>query len=234
MQAIILAAGMGTRLGTETPKPLIEINGKPLLIRLIEQLKDEGTQRIVVVTGHQNLWVEEAVAALHVHTAFNPIYRISDNLVSFWVGQSLITEQCIMSHGDLIVQDELLRRLFQAEGDVVLPMDRSSVDDESMKIRLLDGQIADLSKVMPSREASGESIPIMKFSAGALKELKKLTVRAVKESDFGRFIDDAVLRLIKTREFYSTALDVTGLRWVEIDTESDLVRAHSLFGRSPW
>jgi L-glutamine-phosphate cytidylyltransferase len=55
MRAILLAAGMGTRLRPltlETPKSLIQVNGKPLLERQIEFLKEKGINEIIIVSGY--------------------------------------------------------------------------------------------------------------------------------------------------------------------------------------
>lgn len=55
MRAILLAAGMGNRLRPltlETPKSLIEVNGKPLLERQVEYLKEKGVEDIIVVIGY--------------------------------------------------------------------------------------------------------------------------------------------------------------------------------------
>lgn len=55
MQAMIFAAGLGTRLKplTDTmPKALVRVGGKPLIERLIEKLKDAGADRIVVNVHH--------------------------------------------------------------------------------------------------------------------------------------------------------------------------------------
>ena len=57
MRAILLAAGMGTRLRPltlTTPKSLISVNGQPMLERQIEFLKEKGIDEIIVVTGYLN------------------------------------------------------------------------------------------------------------------------------------------------------------------------------------
>lgn len=55
MQAFLLAAGMGTRLQpltSHTPKPLVEVFGKPLIVHHIEKLKKIGVENIVVNVFH--------------------------------------------------------------------------------------------------------------------------------------------------------------------------------------
>ena len=229
MQAIILAAGTGRRLGGTVPKPLLKINGKPILVRLIEQLKRRGVDDVVVVTGYQKHMLEGAIAHLNVNTVFNPFYPISDNLASFWIGQRHIHDSCILAHGDIILEDELLPKLIETGGDVVLPMDTSSLDQESMKMRVVDGELVNLSKAIALSEATGESLPLMKFSREAIHELKELTDAMLASKEFRHFIDDAILKLIRENKFMARILDVTGYKWVEIDVRSDLERARQLF-----
>src|SRR3990167_3132966 len=63
--AAILAAGWGSRLGelTEhTPKGLLEVGGKPLLQRSVEQLKAAGVEQIIIGTGYCAHVIEEFFA----------------------------------------------------------------------------------------------------------------------------------------------------------------------------
>ncbi|TKJ39937.1 hypothetical protein CEE37_09375 [candidate division LCP-89 bacterium B3_LCP] len=232
MQAIILAAGAGRRLGGRVPKPLIEINGEQLLIRSINQLNDHNVVDIIVVTGYQKHLVEGAVTSLNVRTVFNPFYPMSDNLASFWAGRMYLDDTCIMAHGDLILEDELLERLIHAEGDIVLPMDRSSVDEEAMKMKVDDGMLMGLSKSIPVHQATGESIPLMKFSAGVLEDLKIVIEEALNKGNFKQLLDEAVFKVVQRAKFVTTILDVTGLKWIEIDTKDDLKRAVDIFGEN--
>ncbi|MBU0519375.1 phosphocholine cytidylyltransferase family protein [bacterium] len=231
MQAIILAAGAGKRMGGSVPKPLLEIDGRPLIIRIIAQLRHHDISEIVVVTGARKNLIEDALIPYHIKTVFNPFYVSSDNLVSFWMGQEHISQTCIMAHADIIFEDNLLERLIAAEGDIVLPMDASSIDEEAMKILEVEGRLMDLSKTIPVEVASGESIPLMKFSYKALQQLKALTSNVLESGRFGLYIDDSVLELVQIGNFETTILDVTGAHWAEIDTQEDLARARSIFNQ---
>ncbi len=229
MQAIILAAGAGQRLGQKTPKPLLQVQGKTLINRLIEQFRDRGIEDIVVVTGYRRHQVEEAIYPYGVKSVFNPFYLNSDNLVSFWMGRHHLRENCLLAHGDLIFEPQLLDRVLEAAGDIVLPLDRRLPGESAVKILMKDGILADLGKSVPSDDAAGESVPLMKFSAAALSELKCLAERILESGRFGLYVDDSVLELIHIGRFETTVLDVTGLRWAEIDTQKDFEEAARLF-----
>lgn len=54
--AVVLAAGKGTRMKTDQPKVAVELNGKPLLLHVLDHLKGSGVERIVVVVGYKKNW----------------------------------------------------------------------------------------------------------------------------------------------------------------------------------
>lgn len=61
-RAVVLAAGKGTRMGRitqETPKPLLEIRGRPMLEHILERLAEAGIQRFFIVTGFQHERIED-------------------------------------------------------------------------------------------------------------------------------------------------------------------------------
>ncbi|NQS97297.1 MAG: NTP transferase domain-containing protein [candidate division Zixibacteria bacterium] len=213
----------------KVPKSLIEISGVPIILRLIEQFKKAGIDEIIVITGYESEVLEEALALSGVKTIFNPFYTCSDNLVSFWIGQSLISDDCIVSHSDIIIEDSLIEQLFAADGDIVLPIDKSSLNEESMKLKVVGGKVEALSKTIPLEQASGESVPLMKFSRCAVHKLKELTVDAISKGKQHLLLDAIVFELIKTRKFTVSILNFTGKKWLEIDTPEDLKIAEELF-----
>lgn len=76
--AIVLAAGKSTRMGSN--KLLAELNGKPLLVQTVAQIKASGVDEIVVVTGHQRAQIEGALTGIEVRLVHNPAY--ADGLAS--------------------------------------------------------------------------------------------------------------------------------------------------------
>ena len=88
MRAILLAAGMGTRLRPltlETPKSLVEVNGKPMLETQIEYLREKGIQEIIVVTGylHQKFdYLKEKYGVKLIH---NDKYDIYNNIYTMYL-----------------------------------------------------------------------------------------------------------------------------------------------------
>ena len=64
--AIILAGGLGTRLRkvvSDRPKVMADLNGKPFLYYLLDQLADAGIKQVVISTGHMALIIEETIGS---------------------------------------------------------------------------------------------------------------------------------------------------------------------------
>ncbi len=83
--AIILAAGYGMRMvpiNMETPKGLLEVNGQPLIERLIEQLQEVGIREIYIVVGFMKEQYEYLIDAYGVELIVNAEYATKNNLHS--------------------------------------------------------------------------------------------------------------------------------------------------------
>ena len=88
MRAILLAAGMGTRLRPltlETPKSLIKVNNKPLLERQIEFLKEKGIDEIIVVTGYLSEKFEYLEEKYGVNIIYNDKNNIYNNIYTMYL-----------------------------------------------------------------------------------------------------------------------------------------------------
>ena len=84
-RAIILAAGFGMRMvpiNTEMPKGLLEVNGEPLIERIIKQLHEVGIQEIYVVVGFMKEKYEYLMDEYGVELVVNPDYASKNNLHS--------------------------------------------------------------------------------------------------------------------------------------------------------
>lgn len=99
MRAILLAAGMGTRLRPltlETPKSLIAVNGKPLLERQIEFLKEKGINDIIIVTGYLNEKFEYLKEKYGLKLVFNDKYNIYNNIYSMYLVRDYLADSYVI------------------------------------------------------------------------------------------------------------------------------------------
>ena len=99
MRAILLAAGMGTRLRPltlDTPKSLIEVNKKPLLERQVEFLKEKGIDEIIVLTGYLNEKFEYLKEKYGVKLVYNDKYNVYNNVYTMYLVKEYLADSYVI------------------------------------------------------------------------------------------------------------------------------------------
>ena len=154
---VISCAGMGTRLGLGCTKALVEIEGKTLIERQLEILKDYDDIRIVV--GYQAEKVIEVVNAIRkdILFVFNHDYRNTGTGASFWLGAQHAREYVVALDGDLLVHPEDLIRAVDYDGPCVGGTTPSTDNPWTMPTEVIDGVecVTGLSKELGDYEWTG-------------------------------------------------------------------------------
>lgn len=136
---VISAAGMGTRLGLGCTKALVEIEGKALIERQLEILKDYDDIRVVV--GYQAEKVIEVVNSVRkdVLFVFNHDYRNTGTGASFWLGAQHAREYVVALDGDLLVHPDDLIRAMEYEGCCIGGSTPSTDNPWTMPTKMIRG-----------------------------------------------------------------------------------------------
>lgn len=99
MRAILLAAGMGSRLRPltlTTPKSLTVVNEKPLAERQIEFLKEKGIDEIIIVTGYLNEKFEYLKEKYGVKLVYNPKYNVYNNIYTMYLVKEYLEDTYVI------------------------------------------------------------------------------------------------------------------------------------------
>ena len=236
--AIILAAGVGRRLGTSHagPKCLLEFGGKTLLARHVEALHGCGVSDIAITVGFEHAAVRAAVAAMGLEgqVAFveNPQYR-EGSLVSLQVQGARLRQgrPVILMDADVLCDPRMVARLVSApsvdEAENRLLLDcEIEPGDEPVKICFRGGQIVDFRKIPEhAYDRFGESVGFFRFSSETAGALAERCDDYVREGRLKTEYEEAIRDLILAEPPRFSALDVSDLPWTEIDFEQDVVRA---------
>lgn len=153
--ACLLAAGTGSRLRPLTdsiPKCLTEINGSPILGRLVACLREQGFERLVVVVGYLEerirKFLDDCSGDMVIEYVYNPLYRTTNNIYSLWLARSKIQEPFLLVESDLIFKASLLKDLLLPDKIAVsrvLPwMNGTTVTMDSW------GHVASFSSIAPA------------------------------------------------------------------------------------
>lgn len=119
--AVIAAAGMGTRLGMGMPKPMIEVGGKTILARLVEQLRRHVKVIHVVVGYREEMIVEYCQKHFpEVVLVRNPDFRTTNTAHSLFLGARHLQGKILYLDGDLILESTSLGQFLAAAAHVPL------------------------------------------------------------------------------------------------------------------
>ena len=243
MQAIILAAGMGRRLGEYTKdntKCMVPVNGVRLIDRLLEQLSKQDLQRIIIVVGYKGDELREHVNAHHssLPIAFyeNPVYDKTNNIYSLAiVKEQLQEDDTLLIESDLIFSDRLIPMIVEnAHPNLALVakyetwMDGTMVrlDDEQNIVNFISKDAFDYNDV----DSYYKTVNIYKLSQQFSKQKYVPFLDAYTKAVGNNEYYENVLRIISLLNGHDMkALPIGHEKWYEIDDKQDLDIAEALF-----
>lgn len=239
-QAIILAAGIGSRLYNITcriPKCLIQVAQKPILAYQIEAYLKAGLneQDITIATGYKNDQIEEFLKKNFpkIRTVFNPNYQTTNNMISLYlVLQEVLLKKnfqkiTVISNGDCIYESSIVEELLRDHREDLIVCDTSTYQEESMKISLKGDFIQRISKDITQDSSYACSIDLYRFSQKTLQALMDTIQSFSKARDMTQWTEVAIDKILKIRSI--EPLDISGKKWIEIDNTEDLINADILF-----
>ena len=243
MQAIILAAGMGKRLGEYTKnntKCMVPVNGTPLIDRVLRQLSDLQLNRVVIVVGYEGKKLMDYLGTefngLKIEFITNPVYDKTNNIYSLALAKDKLQEDdTLLIESDLIFDDSMLSLLVNNPyPNLALVAKYESWMDGTMVRIDKDNNIVNFVPKAAFDYAETDSyfktVNIYKFS----KEFS--------QTKYVPFLD-AYTKAVGTNEYYENvlriisflnshdlkALPITNEKWYEIDDKQDLDIAEALF-----
>jgi choline kinase len=184
MKAIVIGAGRGSRLGHRTdeiPKALVEVLGRPMLDGILEAFAAAGFARsqIVYVCGY----AEDVVRRRYPDLTFvrNAEWESNNVLASLMCAREHLVDGFVSSYADIVYEPGIVERLRRATEDLVLGADsewrrryvkRSQhPETDAEKLCTSGRRVTRLSRRIPSEEASGEFIGVLKASPRGAQQL---------------------------------------------------------------
>ncbi len=242
MKAIIIAAGMGTRLlhlTKDMPKCKLKVHGKPLIEHTLDIFKELGITDISVVKG----FLKEQISYPDVKSYYNDQYQDNNILTSLMYAREELNDEVIVVYSDIIFQKSVVEKLMEAQGNFCAVVDsewrknylgRTLHPVSQAEKVLVEGQaIRRIGKHLPEEETSGEFIGMAKFSPEGCRILKQVYDELLARTPEQRFqhapslkkayLTDMFQELVE-RGHHAVPVFIRG-GWQEIDTLEDLKRA---------
>ncbi len=240
MKAIILAAGIGSRLRPMTadrPKCLVKVAGKPILDHQIDAFTAAGIRDIIIITGYEASKIRKRCKHrknVRITLVDNRDFSSTNNMYSLYLSAKKVRgEPFLLSNGDVVFDPTIVKDLLDAEASSAIAVEQGAYVEESMKITVNSKGMANaISKKIPAEEAYGVSIDLYKFSAEASETLFRCIVETVEEREnLNAWTEVAIHELIHSGVLKMAPFDIDGRPWVEIDNHDDLILAQRRFAK---
>ena len=251
MQAIILAAGMGRRLGEYTKdntKCMVPVNGVRLIDRLLGQLAKQDLKRIIIVVGYQGQalhnYIEETYLKpqtsdfrhLNIEFAENPIYDKTNNIYSLaLVKDKLQEDDTLLIESDLIFSDRIIPMIVDnpypnlalvAKYETWLDGTMVRLDEDQNIVNFISKDAFDYNEV----DAYYKTVNIYKLSQTFSQQKYVPFLDAYTKAVGNNEYYENVLRIISLLNNHDMkALPIGNEKWYEIDDKQDLDIAEALF-----
>ena len=225
-QAVILAAGCGTRLSSvlpDRPKGMLELNGLPIVERSIQQLIAMGIDDILIVTGFAaDYYAYLAQRFRQVRLINNDDYAQTSSMASLACARDNIQGSFLLLESDLIYEQRGLEALINfPKANAILSSGFTNSGDE-VYVGIQNGQIVELSKKPNYPEAiMGELVGVSKIS-GQMYQAMLTYAQAYCQPDKKLEYEGCITGIASETPVFSCMIE--DLIWAEIDTPEHLAR----------
>jgi L-glutamine-phosphate cytidylyltransferase len=227
MDALILAAGRGTRMGNiEKPKCLLDIGGTTMIEYQIKCFKNIGINQIFIVTGYNSEMIEEYLTE-DVTYIKNSEYASTNNLYSIWVANKIINDDFICVYGDLFFDQQILQNCINDDSEICMVLEKK-IRNETMKARLNGEYIVEVNKKISENLASGNFIGMAKFKKQIIPLFFDEISKLVNQGNYDSYYTDAIESMIKTGSKINY-VTTNNLSWLDMDEKFEFEEAKKIY-----
>lgn len=243
MQALMLAAGMGKRLGKFTSgqtKCMVQVGGKTLLEHAAEALRRADIHKLILVTGYAGDKLEEyarrTLTDFELVFIHNPDYATTNNIYSLYLARdAFMQDDTILLESDLIYDPDLVRQLVEApHPDMATVAKYESWMDGTVTLLDEEGLIREFVEKkdfhFDEAEKYYKTVNIYKFSKDFAERLYIPFLHAyIRAYGTNQYYELVLKTLTQTPGARLHAYELGTCKWYEIDDVQDLDIANTLF-----
>lgn len=224
-RAIILAAGWGSRMHpvtANTPKPLVKVNGKPIIEGIIEALEKRGINDITVITGklaHQFDYLKD-----RVNLVYNPVWNERNNISSVWQVKDKL-DNAIIIEGDQLFYDPKAIDLYYLNPVIYGQYSEGKTLEDTFNLNGLN--IIDVTK---GGYDKFQWIGVIYFDKNMAKKYVKKLEEVYEEPQYHDALFEKVIwDLTRSEEVVVRMKEVVPGKFIELDSVQDLVNVDKTY-----
>ena len=242
MKAIILAAGMGSRLGRYTKdntKAMVEVNGKKLIENSLDILNECGVYEVIIVVGYKKeklmSFLGETYKDIKIKYIVNEKYNNTNNIYSLYLAKEEFNDDIILLESDIIFEKSLIEKLIKDKNKDLVAVDKYQ--------RWMDGTVTILksdntiSRFVDKTEFNWNNIDKYYKTVNIYKFSKKFLLNKylpyleayIKSEGYNSYYEQVLSVISSLKSVNLKAMKLESEKWYEIDDAQDLDIATVLF-----
>jgi len=217
----------------------LKINGKTILEMMLSHIKTCGINEVIFVLGYLQDQIKDYVKTkfpdLIIQFITNEKYEVTNTGYSLMLTKDFVKNSTFIKFdADVVFDINILKTLIASEYDNCLCIDKNiNLDAEEIKVIIKDdNRVVKASKTVNPLDAIGESIGIEKISGETAHTLFNDLELMMKDEQYHQEYYEAAYERLIEKDVLFYALDISGLRWTEIDTKEDFMLAGKIFSQS--
>ncbi|WFU40191.1 phosphocholine cytidylyltransferase family protein [Bradyrhizobium sp. CB82] len=244
-KAVILAAGFGSRLRPLTdlrPKPLVEVNGTPILYNALRNLEAVGVEEATLVVGYRKDAIQYACGScfgrLKINYIESTVFDHTGSAYSLWLARdALLSEDCYLLEGDVFFEEDTLRYLNLVDALDVAAVAPFEPSMQGSAVTLSENGLISafrLKQTAANLDGNGpvlfKTMNILRFNSVTLRNTIVPALNDLIGSGATQtYTEELLAHLVESSGLQLAAARCDDLRWYEIDSTDDLRIAESIF-----
>lgn len=249
MKAIVIAAGLGSRLRPYTnkvPKCLVPVGNKTILSSQIEVFKTFKIKNINLITGYKR----KKIKLKKLKFFFNNEFKKNNILCSLFFAKSALKKNCIISYSDIIFKKTVVKKLLRSKANISIVIDTNwkknyvgrtlhPISQAENVIFNSQNILKKAGKHLNATESNGEFIGLLKLNSRGCEIFKKYFSLASKKFKNKPFYNAKVFKKAYLTDFFNYLIHNNvkincvkiNNNWMEIDTVQDYKKAQKFFNQ---
>lgn len=226
MKAILLAAGVGSRISNDIgqmPKSMLDVKGQPLIVHTVELLQKNHIE-VIIITGFKHRIIEETLKDYHVRVYYNPFFKVTNSIGSLWYARNEFfnTNEVLIANADVYYTQELLDKIFASKHDNFLLADKTRVDVGDYFFLSKDGVLQKYGKELTREERDSEYVGIGVLKRNWVMKFHDQLCSMIENGEYNLWWENVLYSLVGQESIHT--VDVDGIFWSEVDTIEDYQR----------